>query len=197
MAHQQDRSRIVAEHFLQQVKCFLILDEPTNDLDLETLDLLQEMLGDYAGTILLVSHDRDFLDRVATSILMFEGDGKWTEYAGGYSDMVAQRGAGVEARDMKVAERERSSSAHVSKPQAKRKLSFKEKFALESLPAKMTALGLELSALEQKLSDANLFARDPKGFEKIMARLTAVQAEKTNAEEQWLKLEMMREELES
>ena len=192
-----ERARLILARELAKPSNFLILDEPTNDLDLETLDLLQEMLGDYAGTILLVSHDRDFLDRVATSILMFEGDGKWTEYAGGYSDMVAQRSAGVEALDMKVAERERSSSAQVSKPQAKRKLSFKEKFALESLPAKMTALGLELSALEQKLSDANLFARDPKGFEKIMARLTAVQAEKTNAEEQWLKLEMMREELES
>ncbi len=192
-----ERARLILARELAKPSNFLILDEPTNDLDLETLDLLQEMLGDYAGTILLVSHDRDLLDRVATSILMFEGDGRWTEYAGGYSDMVAQRGAGVEARDMKVAERERSSAAQVSKPQAKRKLSFKEKFALESLPAKMTALSLELSTLEQKLSDANLFARDPKGFEKIMARLTAVQAEKTNAEEQWLELEMMREELES
>lgn len=192
-----ERARLILARELAKPSNFLILDEPTNDLDLETLDLLQEMLGDYTGTILLVSHDRDFLDRVATSILMFEGDGKWTEYAGGYSDMVAQRGAGVEARDMKVAERERSSAVQVSKPQAKRKLSFKEKFALESLPAKMTALGLELSTLEQKLSDANLFARDPRGFEKIMARLTAVQAEKTNAEEQWLELEMMREEFES
>ncbi len=192
-----ERARLILARELAKPSNFLILDEPTNDLDLETLDLLQEMLGDYTGTILLVSHDRDFLDRVATSILMFEGDGKWTEYAGGYSDMVAQRGAGVEASDMKVAERERSSSAQVSKPQAKRKLSFKEKFALESLPVKMTALGLELSTLEQKLSDANLFARDPKGFEKIMARLAAVQAEKTNAEEQWLELEMMREELEN
>ncbi len=137
-----ERARLILARELAKPSNFLILDEPTNDLDLETLDLLQEMLGDYTGTILLVSHDRDFLDRVATSILMFEGDGKWTEYAGGYSDMVAQRGAGVEARDMKVAERERSSAAQVSKPRAKRKLSFKEKFALESLPAKMTALGL-------------------------------------------------------
>ncbi len=192
-----ERARLILARELAKPSNFLILDEPTNDLDLETLDLLQEMLGDYTGTILLVSHDRDFLDRVATSILMFEGDGKWTEYAGGYSDMVAQRGAGVDARDMKVAERERGSAAQVSKSRAKRKLSFKEKFALESLPAKMTALGLELSTLEQKLSDANLFARDPRGFERIMARLTAVQAEKTNAEEQWLELEMMREELES
>ena len=73
----------------------MVLDEPTNDLDIETLDLLQELLGDYAGTILLVSHDRDFLDRVATSVIVGEGDGRWVEYAGGYSDMVAQRGYGL------------------------------------------------------------------------------------------------------
>ncbi len=192
-----ERARLILARELAKPSNFLILDEPTNDLDLETLDLLQEMLGDYTGTILLVSHDRDFLDRVATSILMFEGDGKWTEYAGGYSDMVAQRGAGVEAREMKVAERERSSAAQVSKPRAKRKLSFKEKFALESLPSKIASLTQELSTLEQKLADTNLFTRDPKDFEKVMARLTAARAEKVQVEEQWLELEMMREELES
>src|SRR5207344_1615886 len=76
----------------------LVLDEPTNDLDLETLDLLEEMLGDYPGTVLLVSHDRDFLDRIATSVLAFAREGQWIEYAGGYSDMVSQRGYGVLAR---------------------------------------------------------------------------------------------------
>ena len=192
-----ERARLILARELAKPSNFLILDEPTNDLDLETLDLLQEMLGEYPGTILLVSHDRDFLDRVATSILMYEGDGKWTEYAGGYSDMVAQRGAGVDARDMKVVERERTLVTQASKPQNKRKLSFKEKFALESLPAKMMALTEELSVLEQKLSDANLFGRDPKGFDKIMTRLAAVQREKAEAEEKWLELEMMREELES
>lgn len=192
-----ERARLILARELAKPSNFLILDEPTNDLDLETLDLLQEMLGEYPGTILLVSHDRDFLDRVATSILMYEGDGKWTEYAGGYSDMVAQRGAGVDARDMKVVERERTLVTQASKPQSKRKLSFKEKFALESLPAKMMALTEELLVLEQKLSDANLFGRDPKGFDKIMTRLAAVQREKAEAEEKWLELEMMREELES
>ena len=75
-----------------------MLDEPTNDLDLETLDLLEEMLGDYEGTVLLVSHDRDFLDRVVTSVIVPEGDGRWTEYAGGYTDMLAQRGEELGAR---------------------------------------------------------------------------------------------------
>ena len=192
-----ERARLILARELARPSNFLILDEPTNDLDLETLDLLQEMLADYNGTILLVSHDRDFLDRVATSILMYEGDGQWTEYAGGYSDMVAQRGAGVDARDMKVVERERSVAiAQTPKPPGKRKLSFKDKFALQTLPAKMQALDDELAKLASKLGDAELFTRDPKSFEKIMTRLQAAQAEKHDAEEQWLELELMREELE-
>ncbi len=193
-----ERARLILARELAKPSNFLILDEPTNDLDLETLDLLQEMLADYQGTILLVSHDRDFLDRVATSILMSEGDGRWTEYAGGYSDMVAQRGSGVDARDMKVVSRERGAgTAQVPKSREKRKLSFKEKFALETLPAKLKSLDDELARLSSKLGDADLFTRDPKSFENIMARLQAAQAEKHQAEEQWLELELMREELEA
>ena len=90
-----ERGRLMLARALAQPSNLLVLDEPTNDLDIETLDLLQELLGDYAGTILLVSHDRDFLDRVATSVIVGEGDGRWREYAGGYSDMVAQRGYGL------------------------------------------------------------------------------------------------------
>jgi ATP-binding cassette subfamily F protein uup len=96
-----ERARLILARELAKPSNFLILDEPTNDLDLETLDLLQELLADYQGTLLLVSHDRDFVDRIATSVLMHEGEGRWTEYAGGYSDMVAQRGAGVAARKVK------------------------------------------------------------------------------------------------
>jgi ABC transport system ATP-binding/permease protein len=193
-----ERARLILARELAKPSNFLILDEPTNDLDLETLDLLQEMLADYKGTILLVSHDRDFLDRVATSILMHEGDGRWTEYAGGYTDMVAQRGVGVDARDMKIVERERGAAiAQAPKPAPKRKLSFKDKFALETLPAKMKALDDELAKLSFKLEDADLFMRDPKMFDTIMQRIQAAQTEKNEAEEQWLELEMMREELEA
>ncbi len=193
-----ERARLILARELAKPSNFLILDEPTNDLDLETLDLLQEMLADYKGTILLVSHDRDFLDRVATSILMYEGDGQWTEYAGGYTDMVAQRGAGVDARDMKVAERERGAAvASAPKAQGKRKLTFKDKFALDSLPTRIAELSEELLKLEAKLADADLFAREPKVFEKTMKRHEAALIEKTAAEEQWLELELMREELEA
>ena len=193
-----ERARLILARELAKPSNFLVLDEPTNDLDLETLDLLQEMLGEHEGTILLVSHDRDFLDRVATSILMFEGEGKWTEYAGGYSDMAAQRGAGVNAREIKPAESERVVTApQQPKMQNKRKLSFKDKHALETLPAKMAALHDEITRLESKLADAELYSRDPKAFEKAMMRHERAKAEITQAEEHWLELEMLREELET
>ena len=193
-----ERARLILARELAKPSNFLVLDEPTNDLDLETLDLLQEMLGEYEGTILLVSHDRDFLDRVATSILMFEGDGKWTEYAGGYSDMVAQRGAGVSAREIKAPESERVVIApRQSKIQNKRKLSFKDKHALETLPGKMAALHDEIIILESRLADTELYYRDPKTFEKAMKRHEKAKAEISQAEEHWLELEMLREELEA
>ena len=192
-----ERGRLILARELAKPSNLLILDEPTNDLDLETLDMLQEMLADYQGTIILVSHDRDFLDRVATSVLMAEGDGRWTEYAGGYSDMVAQRGEGVQARETKVSpQKPVSAPAATIAPQAKRKLSFKEKHALETLPAAMEKLHAEIAGLEARMGDASLFTRDPKGFEATTARLAAARNELTAAEEQWLELEMKREELE-
>ncbi len=193
-----ERARLILARELAKPSNFLILDEPTNDLDLETLDLLQEMLADYKGTILLVSHDRDFLDRVATSVLMYEGDGNWQEYAGGYTDMLAQRGQGVAARKIKEELRERSEAlATPIVVQAKRKLSFKEKYALDNLPAKMEALKTELHKLEIILADATLFMSDPKKFEKTSTRHASAATELANCEEQWLELELMREELEA
>ena len=191
-----ERGRLILARELAKPSNLLILDEPTNDLDLETLDMLQEMLADYPGTILLVSHDRDFLDRVATSVLMAEGNGKWTEYAGGYSDMIAQRGAGVEARKVKAEAAKSSAAPRAEQPQSQRKLSFKEKHALETLPAKIKKLEDEIGTLEAKLADASLFSRDPKAFDSAASRLTAARGELAKAEEQWLELEMKRESLE-
>ncbi len=192
-----ERGRLILARELAKPSNLLILDEPTNDLDLETLDMLQEMLADYPGTILLVSHDRDFLDRVATSVLMAEGSGRWTEYAGGYSDMVAQRGQGVEARKVKAeAAKSSSAAARPEAPAAQRKLSFKEKHALETLPKTMKKLEDEIGTLEARLADASLFTRDPKAFEQTAARLAAARDELAKGEEQWLELEMKREQLE-
>ena len=194
-----ERARLLLAKALASPSNLLVLDEPTNDLDLETLDLLQEMLADYAGTVLLVSHDRDFLDRVATSVLMAEGQGRFVEYAGGYRDMVAQRGSGVGARTVEKAKAQKAPKPAAEKPAApapRRKLSFKDRHALETLPARIAELEKAVAELAAKLSDETFYARDPEGFARVSARLAEVQGELSAAEERWLELEMLREELE-
>jgi ATP-binding cassette subfamily F protein uup len=192
-----ERGRLMLARALAQPSNLLVLDEPTNDLDIETLDLLQELLGDYPGTIVLVSHDRDFLDRVATSVIVSEGDGGWVEYAGGYSDMIAQRGyglAGPEAIAAAKAPKEQARAAPRSA--AKRRLSFKEKHALEKLPEKIAGLRDSLARLDSVLADPQLHARDPKTFARATQDYGAKQKDLTRAEEEWLTLEMLREEIE-
>jgi ATP-binding cassette subfamily F protein uup len=196
-----ERGRLMLARALARPSNLLVLDEPTNDLDLETLDLLQELLADYQGTVLLVSHDRDFIDRIVTSVLAAEGNGRWTEYAGGYSDMLAQRrGRDLEARKAApssgpVTAARGSEEPTAPVPQSRRKLSFNEKHALETLPAAMAGLEQEIAALSSRLSASDFFARDPKAFAAATERLAAVQAELTAAEERWLELELLREEL--
>jgi ATP-binding cassette subfamily F protein uup len=192
-----ERARLLIAKALAMPSNLLVLDEPTNDLDLETLDLLEEMVADYPGTALIVSHDRDFLDRVVTSVLMAEGGGDFVEYAGGYSDMVAQRGEGVAAKEQakaspaRAAPKERKTSAS-----SRRKLSFAEKHGLETLPQRIAALSVEISQLQLQLSDGALYARDAKRFLELSAKLQAAEAERAAAETRWLELEMLREEIE-
>jgi ATP-binding cassette subfamily F protein uup len=177
----------------------LVLDEPTNDLDLETLDLLQEMLGEYPGTVIVVSHDRDFLDRVATSVIVAEGAGVWTEYAGGYTDMVSQRGFGVTKPEVAAAvkaQRGGRSVAMAPIAQPKGKLSFKQKHALETLPKDIAKLDADIARHNKVLADSGLYARDPKLFAETSKKLGAAEAAKAKAENDWLALEMVREELE-
>ena len=201
-----ERGRMMLARALAKSSNLLVLDEPTNDLDLETLDLLQELLDDYQGTVLLVSHDRDFLDRVVTSVIAAEGDGRWTEYAGGYTDMLAQRkGADLKRRQEAAAKGQDSAldsstggsqgtTTAVSGP--KRKLSFKEKHALQTLPQVIAAREAEMAELQQRLAAPDLFRRDPKAFETANKRLAAAQKEHAKAEEQWLELELLRSEIE-
>jgi len=193
-----ERGRLTLARALALPSNFLVLDEPTNDLDLETLDLLQELLADYPGTVVVVSHDRDFLDRVATSVIVAEGDGEWNEYAGGYSDMVNQRGFGVRKPEAKAAPaRPKAEAAPAAPPQqGKRKLSFKEKHALETLPAEIKKLENEIARLNEALADPGLYAKSPDEFEKKSQALGAAEAKRAAAEEQWLELEILREELE-
>ncbi len=184
-----ERARLLLAKVLAQPSNLLVLDEPTNDLDLETLDLLEEMLASYPGTVLVVSHDRDFLDRVATSVLMAEGDGRFSKYTGGYLNMLAQRVAiGVEVKDTPQAKAPKSSgSKERRKPEgAVRRLTFNDKHALETLPARMTALEKEIAALHAVLADSRLYARDPKGFADASTSLQAAQSELALSEERWL-----------
>ncbi len=194
-----ERGRLMLARALAAPSNLLVLDEPTNDLDLETLDLLQEMLADYPGTLILVSHDRDFLDRIATSVLVAEGEGRWREFAGGYSDMVAQRGAGVGAKPAseRAAAKPKSAAALAEKEaKPKRKLSFNEQHALKTLPARIDALQGKAARHKTVLADADLYARDPARFAKTSEALAEVEAELAKAEEDWLELEILREEIE-
>ncbi|MGG5808527.1 ABC-F family ATP-binding cassette domain-containing protein [Falsiroseomonas sp. CW058] len=195
-----ERGRLMLARALATPSNLLVLDEPTNDLDLETLDLLQELLGDYAGTVIVVSHDRDFLDRVATNVIAWEGDGRWQDYAGGYSDMVAQRGRGVEAKAAPAqaapAPAATRGGAEAPRPAAKPRMSFKDRHALETLPARIAQLGREIAALQGQLGDPALYARDPAGFAARSSLLGKKMAERDAAEDEWLRLEMLREELE-
>ena len=179
---------------------FLVLDEPTNDLDLETLDVLEEMLSDYQGTVILVSHDRDFLDRVVTSVIAPEGNGKWGEYAGGYSDMLAQRGADLQEKAIKAAANEASKASKIAPvaptTAAKRRLSFNEKHALETLPKTMAKLQAEIAKQQTLLDDPELYAKDRKKFDTASAAIAEAHSELDAAEEKWLELEMLREEIE-
>ncbi|MEG6508626.1 ATP-binding cassette domain-containing protein [Methyloligella sp. 2.7D] len=183
----------------------LVLDEPTNDLDLETLDLLQEMLASYPGTVILVSHDRDFLDRTVTSTVAYEGEGQWIEYAGGYSDMVAQRGYGMEKStageggEAEPARAKKASNAAAEekgqpKPQ-KRRLSPKEQHALKTLPRQIDKLHKEVAKLEQALADPEFYTRDVEAFTASTKRLAEAHAELERCEEDWLHLEILREEI--
>ncbi len=193
-----ERARLLLARALSLPSNFLVLDEPTNDLDLETLDLLQEMLADYPGTILLVSHDRDFLDRVAGSVLVSEGEARWIEYAGGYTDMLSQRGFGLSpTAKAKPAEKKPSAEAPPAapRPEAKRRLSFKERHALENLPATIAKLRATAAKLHEILDDHELYARDPKRFNDATALLARTDAELASAEDQWLELEILREEI--
>ncbi|ASV87436.1 ABC-F family ATP-binding cassette domain-containing protein [Ochrobactrum quorumnocens] len=195
-----ERARLMLARVLARPANLLILDEPTNDLDMETLDLLQELVSGFPGTVILVSHDRDFLDRTVTSVIAPEGDGNWLEYAGGYADMMAQRKEQALARrNVKAAAAradEKGNEAVQPKREEKRKLSYKQKFALESLPGKMDALAKEITVLEGKLADPQLYAKDPTLFAKTADILEKKRTEHSSMEEEWLELEMLREEIE-
>ena len=191
-----ERGRLMLARAFTRPSNILVLDEPTNDLDLETLDLLQELLANYEGTVILVSHDRDFLDRVATSVIVSEGAGRWVEYAGGYTDMLTQR-SNITAPETAKASRHRVGAAKDKKmPITKTKLSFKEQFALENLPSDIERLKATIDGCQTILAEDDLFNRDPGQFQATADRLYQAEAELLVAEDRWLELEILRDEME-
>ncbi|KPD11451.1 ABC-F family ATP-binding cassette domain-containing protein [Phaeobacter sp. 11ANDIMAR09] len=189
-----EKARLLLARLMARQSNLLVLDEPTNDLDVETLDLLQELLDSYDGTVLLVSHDRDFLDRVATTTIAMEGDGKVTAYAGGWSDYISQRGdfpgIGTSEKPSKNKSQKAKSKAAASGDVAgKEKLSFKEKHRLEALPADIERLEQEIAKLQDLMADPELFTREPVKFKKATEALVERQEKLAAAEEEWLELE--------
>ena len=193
-----ERARLMLARVLSRPANLLILDEPTNDLDMETLDLLQELVSNFPGTVLLVSHDRDFLDRTVTSIIAPEGNGRWLEYAGGYSDMIAQRkGREIEQKNVaKSSSPQTSAPAERGKRETKQKLSYKQKYALEKLPSEIDALHDEIAKMEKEFSDPDLYTKNAKRFEELSHLLEQKRKDLEAKENEWLELEMLKEELE-
>ena len=194
-----EKARLLLAKIMAQPSNLLVLDEPTNDLDIETLDLLQEILTEFEGTVLLVSHDRDFIDRVATQTVALEGQGRATAYAGGWSDYLAQRGdkgfsegaAAAPQKDStkKAAEKSPEPALTASKSAAKTGLSFTEKHRLEALPDEIARFEAEIAKLSELLADPELFTREPVKFKKATEMLTERQGALAAAEEEWLLLE--------
>jgi ATP-binding cassette subfamily F protein uup len=188
-----EKARLLLARLMARQSNLLVLDEPTNDLDVETLDLLQELLDSYEGTVLLVSHDRDFLDRVATTTIAMEGDGKVTAYAGGWSDYISQRGGlpggdkGEKSQKIKAQKAQAKDAAAESS--AKEKLSFKEKHRLEALPAEIERLEQEIAKLQELMADPALFTREPVKFKKATEALVERQEKLAASEEEWMMLE--------
>ncbi|MGR3250212.1 MAG: ABC-F family ATP-binding cassette domain-containing protein [Paracoccus sp. (in: a-proteobacteria)] len=184
-----EKARLLLARLMAKPSNLLVMDEPTNDLDVETLDLLQDLLGDYDGTVLLVSHDRDFIDRVADTTVAMEGDGRATVYAGGWTDYQAQRGEDkLESAGPSLASRPSVAPADKSKP-AQAGLSFTERHRLDALPGVIERLEAEIAKLSEFLSDPDLFTKAPAKFEKASLALSERQAALADAEEEWLTLE--------
>jgi ATP-binding cassette subfamily F protein uup len=209
-----ERNRLLLARLFAQPSNLLVMDEPTNDLDAETLDLLEEMVADYAGTLLLVSHDRAFLDNVVTSTLVFEGDAQVNEYVGGYSDWLHQRKAGGAASRAAAAARAASStqtntpmSASAAAAAASparmppqsaahagskaRKLSYKDQRELEAMPEKIQLLEAEQTRLQTALSDPDLFRQSPGEATAALQRLQELDKELENAYSRWDALESL------
>ncbi|NVJ71612.1 MAG: ATP-binding cassette domain-containing protein [Alphaproteobacteria bacterium] len=195
-----ERNRLLIAKNFARPSNLMVLDEPTNDLDMDTLDLLQEVLADYKGTILLVSHDRDFLDRVVTSSIVMEGDGTAVEYAGGYTDYLAQRKNIAASSSLETKQKGKVVSIKDAQQKANKKkankLSYKDQRELDHLPAEVESLSMEIDQMEAELSDPALYTKDPDRFTMLSKSIEAKRGELDAKELRWLELEELKESLE-
>ena len=186
-----ERARVELARGLRLPSNLLVLDEPTNDLDLETLDLLQELISEYKGTVILVSHDRDFLDRTVESVIAYEGDANWRQYPGGYSDMVRQQRKPKDSQS--GGKKNKKGGADKNAKPTPQKLSYKHKFRLENLPAEIAALELKITELSDSLADPDLYTSNFDKFDATSLELQAAQTKLEACEDEWLELEALKE----
>lgn len=190
-----EKNRLMLALALAKQSNFLVLDEPTNDLDMDTLDLLQEVLDDYEGTILIVSHDRDFMDKVATSLIYMRGDGTVYEHVGSYSELLEKlKGIPLKTDNRKQNTKEEPKIREKNKTL---KLSYKEQYMLENLPKEIEKLGEENKAIEVALGNANLYTDDQQKFDELTSKLAANKENLEKMENQWLEVQMKADELEN
>lgn len=190
-----EKNRLMLAVALAKQSNFLVLDEPTNDLDMDTLDLLQEVLDDYEGTILIVSHDRDFMDKVATSLIYMRGDGTVYEHVGSYSELLEKlKGLPPKTNNKKTVNKEEPKVREKNKTQ---KLSYKEQYMLENLPKEIEKLAAENKAIEVALGNANLYTDDPQKFDELTTKLADNKEKLEEMENQWLEVQMKADELEN
>ena len=191
-----EKNRLMLAVALAQPSNFLVLDEPTNDLDMDTLDLLQEVLDEYEGTILLVSHDRDFIDRVVTSVIYMPGDGSVSEHAGSYSDLLEKLKSKIPAKkENKKEALPRKEEKPKSETKKTGRLSYNQQRLLEILPGKISELEKQIGDTEAALSDSSLYTENPEKFDALTTQLEKLKAELEKSENQWLEIEMLRESI--
>lgn len=191
-----EKNRLMLAVALAQPSNFLVLDEPTNDLDMDTLDLLQEVLDEYEGTILLVSHDRDFIDRVVTSVIYMPGDGSVSEHAGSYSDLLEKLKSKIPAKkENKKEALPKKEETPKSETKKTGRLSYNQQRLLEILPDKISELEKQIGDTEAALSDSSLYTENPEKFDTLTKQLEELKAELEKSENQWLEIEMLRESI--
>ena len=188
-----EKNRLMLAVALAHPSNFLVLDEPTNDLDMDTLDLLQEVLDEYEGTVLIVSHDRDFMDKVATSLLYMKGDGSIYEHVGSYTELLDKlKNKPQKSPDKKTPPKEESKQREKNKTV---KLSFKEQYLLDNLPGEIAKLEEENKAIEIALGNPNLYTDDPQKFDELTTKLAKNKDEIATKENQWLEIQLKAEEI--